>query len=854
MRQEFKTFKREGVTPNRCYYIPFAENDTVKYKYGIIDRRSSSRFLSLDGEWKIRQYDDVNDVDIKKEPENVIPVPSCVQMHGYDHLQYTNYRYPFPVLLPDFAGENPCWHYRKIVNIPKNSGEKYYLNFEGVDSFFYLYVNGVEKGYSQISHATSEFDITDLLVDGENVIDVVVLKWCMASYLEDQDKLRFSGIFRSVYILVRPEKHLTDYRVKTDFSKNDGVLTFENLSKVDLLIKINGKKAFCKAKKSVILTVKNVKKWTAEQPFLYTMEILANGEKIIEKVGFRTVTIDKEVFKINGEPVKLKGVNRHEFHPETGATVTLKNTYDDLKLMKSLNVNAVRTSHYPDIPEFYDLCDKMGIFVMDEADFESHGACSRLGGYDLIVQEDFVNNDFFIDSIYDRHATMLERDKNRPCVIIWSLGNESSYGKAFRKGAKYIRLHDTRPVHYEGIFKEDMKYDSRYVDMVSRMYPNPEHIKKMYLDNPKETRPFVWCEYTHAMGNSSGDISEYWQTIYNTPQCMGAFVWEWADHGVKGKKGFLYGGDFGETEHDGNFCIDGLVTPDRKLKSSALEMKAVYGGKLYSEVKDIPIPEIKSYCKKVDFKVNEKTGEIVSITRDGEEILRSPVKLNVLRFIDNDMFLQREYNDKYALKKLKPIILESNKTENGYKFKGALCAPCIEPIVYFNLEYALNGNALTICVDYKINHFVKHLPRFGFEFAIDKKYSDFSFVGFGKGESYADKHVYCDYGLYQSNAKDNYCNEYIRPQESGSHFASKYLGIDNLFSVTASSPFSFSVNPYTTKQLMDAKHDFELPKNDFVNVCLDLAMRGVGSYSCGPELPARYEIPLEGKNVFTITF
>jgi hypothetical protein len=390
--------------------------------------------------------------------------------------------------------------------------------------------------------------------------------------------------------------------------------------------------------------------------------------------------------------------------------------------------------------------------------------------------------------------------------------------------------------------------------MVSMMYPSLATIREKVLDNPEETRPFVLCEYTHAMGNSCGDIAAYWDMIYNNEQLMGAFVWEWADHGIKTERGFLYGGDFGETEHDGNFCADGLLTPDRKIKSNALEMKAVYGGKLYSYEKDIEIPEIKSYCKKVDFKVNEKTGEIISITRDGEEMLLSPVKFNVERFIDNDMFLQKEYKEKYALHKLKPVILACEKTENGYKFRGALCAPCIEPIVYFNIEYLLAGNALTVKVDYKINKFVKHLPRFGFEFAIDQKYSNFSFVGFGKGESYADKHVYCDYGYYTSNAKENYCYEYIRPQESGSHYASRYLGVDGLFSVTATAPFSFSVNPYTTRQLMDTKHNFELPKNKFVNVCLDLAMRGIGSFSCGPELPERYEIPREGENQFTITF
>ncbi len=854
--KEYESFERIGVTPHRSYYIPFAETDTVKTKYGIIDRTSSSRFLSLDGTWQIAAHSCLKEVDVNEPIFSSIPVPACVQMHGYDQIQYLNVRYPFPVMLPHIPRENPCWHYRRTFTLAKTAGERYYLNFEGVDSAFYLYINGKYKGYSQISHATSEFDVTELVNDGENTVDVVVLKWCVSTYLECQDKFRFSGIFRSVYLLKRPEKHISDYRIITSFAEEGGVLTFINESKTDIRLSFNRQTAFVKEGKKVEFLVKNVKKWTAETPNLYTLELYAAGEKIIEKVGFREVLIDGKVFKINGEAIKLKGVNRHDFNCKTGATVTLKNLVDDVKLMKTLGINAVRTSHYPNMPEFYQLCDAVGLFVMDEADLEMHGASTRDGGYDLALWSEYAENEFFEQGITDRHTALVERDKNRPCVIIWSLGNESSYGKAFFKGAKYIRRRDnTRPIHYEGLQNAAKKYYyTKHVDMVSMMYPSIEKIKKDVLDNPKETRPFVLCEYTHAMGNSCGDIAAYWELIYQNEQCMGGFVWEWADHGIKTKKGFLYGGDHGEIEHDGNFCCDGLVTPDRKLKSGALEMQAVYAGKTEAEILPVEIPAIKGKAKALEIAVDEYTGALYSIRADGKEVLKSPIKWNIFRYTDNDRLLLPKWRNEYRLEECKPEIYTCEKLKNGYAFQGVLAVNSMLPAVEFSLKYTVSGGELTLETQYKIADYIKRLPRIGFEFAVDKKYAAFSFIGFGPCESYVDKNVSCEYGYFESTAQENYDNKYIRPQESGSHFASKYLCVDDLFTLTAEQPFSFSVNPYTTKQLVKTAHNFGLPNNDFVNICIDLSMRGVGSHSCGPELPDECEVPKTGKNIFKFKF
>lgn len=851
------SFARIGTAPHRSYYIPFDTFDSVKTKYGIIDRTSSSRFLSLDGIWQIRQHAHVEDFNVSETVCDSIPVPSCVQMHGYDHIQYLNTRYPFPVMLPHLPYENPCWHYRRTFQLNKQKNERYYINFEGVDSSLYLYINGQYKGYSQISHATSEFDITDLVENGENTVDVLVLKWCISTYLECQDKFRFSGIYRNVYILIRPEQHITDYKIETYLSGCSGILTFHNESPVAIQLALGGCCTSVQPGAAISLTINNVRPWTAETPALYDLTLTACGEKIIEAIGFREVSIDDSVFKINSKAVKLKGVNRHDFNCETAATVTLENMLQDIQLMKELNVNAVRTSHYPNSPEFYQLCDYYGLYVMDEADVEMHGACTRDGGYDIGLWSEYAENAFFTPGITDRHQALVERDKNRPSVIVWSLGNESSFGQAFVEGAQYIRRRDTtRPIHYEGLQNADPKYYySDLVDMVSMMYPSFDTIQKKVLENPEETRPFVMCEYTHAMGNSCGDIAEYWDMIYNNDQMMGAFVWEWADHGIKTDRGFLYGGDFQEQEHDGNFCADGLLTPDRKLKSAALEMKTVYGGKTHSPIIDVEIPTShQPHTSSIQIDVNEHTGEIISILADDVEVLAMPLHFNIQRYTDNDRDLLPHWINRCHLPSCKPYIFNCNKTENSYRFTGALAANCLMPAVNFTLSYTVTGNQLTVSIDYTVADYVQSLPRFGLEFGVEKNFCNFSYVGFGPGESYIDKHAACHYGYYVSSAEENYERGYVHPQESGSHYACRYLALKDLFCVTADAPFSCSVNPFTTEQLCETRHSYALPDNDFVTVCIDLAMRGVGSHSCGPELPEKYEIPKQGHNTFVFTF
>ena len=565
-----------GVLDPRAYYVPFRSGEDV-----FADRKESGRFADLGGEWGITAYESFYDVPDDFYDEKCvakIPVPSCVQIHGYDQLAYVNLRYPIPFNPPYVPNHNPCWHYSRTFDLKKN-GERQYLNFEGVDSCFYLYVNGGFVGYSQISHRVSEFDITDFCVDGENKIDVLVLKYCKGTYLEDQDKMRFSGIFRDVYLLSRPEKHVRDYVIETD---TDGTVKFTPFG-ADCEVTLNGVKKSVKDGKTATFAIRDPHLWSAEDPFLYDLTIESNGETIGEKVGIRSVKIENGVLLLNGKPIKFYGVNRHDFNYLNGATVTIEDMKRDLTLMKSTNINAIRTSHYPSCPEFYKLCDEYGFYVMSESDVETHGVVTRrpgpgyYGSFNRIAEDPLFEAD-----ILERQKCNVYVQRNRPCVIIWSLGNESGYGADFEHAALWIKSVDSRPVHYESTstdyFNGDKdRYYASPVDMVSRMYPAVSWITDEYLVDPRETRPLVLCEYAHYMGNGAGSLKEYLEAFRSSDRVMGGFIWEFADHGLKiDEKGLRYGGDYGETLHDGVFCIDGIFTGDRRVTEKSRELKAAY--------------------------------------------------------------------------------------------------------------------------------------------------------------------------------------------------------------------------------------------------------------------------------------
>ena len=639
-----------GIEKPRAYFIPFERGQQRSER-----REESNLFRSLCGEWKIRAYETVLAAEnfLDETPEEKIGVPSCVQYYGYDHFQYTNVRYPFMYDPPRIPKRNPAFHYYRTFDAEGIAdGKRIYILFEGVDSCFYLYVNGKFVGFSQITHKTSEFDITDFVKEKGNRLDVLVLKWCMGSYLEDQDKWRFTGIVRDVYLLFRDQKHISDYKIDTRIEGGKGVVSFSNRSEVPAVVSFCGQEAFAEAGGGVSFEVEDPKLWSAESPYLYPMEISCGGEVIFERVGIRTSEVKNGIFLINGKAIKLRGVNRHDFHPDRGAAVTEADMLQDVLLMKKLNVNAVRTSHYPSSPLFYRLCDEYGLYVMSESDVESHG-CAAILRNDMTYEQLMAlmaENADFKESVLDRQISNVEQNKNHACVIIWSLGNEAGWGANYYAAAEKVHSLDGRPVHYESLVTIDKKHylgDEYYtapVDMVSRMYPSYQWMRDDYLNDAKEKRPLVLCEYAHAMGNGPGGLKEYWQVIESNDRFMGGFIWEWADHGIRyGGKGFRYGGDFGETVHDGNFCVDGIVAPDRALKPGSLQMKKMYqpavfekrGQKLsvFNKYYFVPLEGTVSVLyddgekeefavkipprKSASFSLKQKGGACVSFTADG---------------------------------------------------------------------------------------------------------------------------------------------------------------------------------------------------------------------------------------------
>ena len=584
----------------RAYFIPYETyNNAVK---GV--RGTSGYYRSLNGMWNFRYYPSVYEVedgfyreDFRCEGYDKIPVPSNWQMHGYDTPNYTNVTYPYPCDPPYVPAENPAGIYIRDFYMPDIAEKDVYLLFEGVNSCFYLWINGVEVGYSQVSHMTSEFLITPYLKPGQNRIAVMVLKWCDGSYLEDQDMWRHSGIFRDVYLLYRDRIHIRDFFIKTSLDESytkadvecevefrDKGANAERTYPLRAMVKdVHGNVIFDKSmnlsgKDSFGFTIENADLWSAETPNLYQLILYHNSEVILQKFGIIKTEIIDSVIHINGRPVKFKGVNRHDSHPELGHTTPPDHIKRDLILMKKHNINAIRTSHYPNDPRFLEYCNELGFYVIDEADLESHGA-RHAGDFCM-----FSKDPAFAEAFLDRMQRMVERDKNHPCIVMWSLGNESGFGPNHRKMAEWAKNRDkSRLIHYEGAFNEEVlkaEPDNSCLDVYSNMYASVNWLENTFLKMEDEKRPHVLCEYSHAMGNGPGDLKDYWDLIYSHPRLSGGFVWEWTDHGIKtrtpdGITYYAYGGDFNDEPNDGNFCIDGLVYPDRTPHTGLMELKNV---------------------------------------------------------------------------------------------------------------------------------------------------------------------------------------------------------------------------------------------------------------------------------------
>lgn len=961
-----------GTLEKHCYFIPFA-----KAQNPFESREKSERFELINGEWNFRYYDSIIDMedDFVSAPfTETIPVPSNWQLHGYDKPQYTNVCYPIPFDPPFVPDDIPVGVYSRSYD-HKSDGMRKILVFEGVDSCIYLYINGEFAGYSQVSHSTSEFDITSLLHEGENFITAAVLKWCDGTYLEDQDKFRLSGIFRDVYVLSRHEKRLENYIVKTELSDDNSSakLIFTPYG-CDVEAELyDGEKKLsefsAKDGETVSIEVDAPKLWSAETPYLYSLKINAGEETIGEKVGFRNVCVRDGVMNINGRAVKFLGVNRHDSYPETGYYASYEQMKKDIILMKKHNINAVRTSHYPNSPLFCQLCDEYGLYVIDEADMESHGCVEVYNDFKWSAENSYCGiamlacDERFRTAICDRAGSLVKRDINRPCVVFWSLGNESGYGENMLASAKLVKsLDDTRLVHYESTHRLD-ETPLDVLDVVSGMYWDINGMKG-FLDNKDEHRPFVLCEYCHAMGNGPGDLEDYHVTFYSSDRFIGGFVWEWSDHAcilgttADGKPKYGYGGDFGEKHNDGNFCMDALTYPDRTPHTGLLEVKQVYrpvrvekgkadgkfifrsyldfskadelfdcryeitfdGGVSASGKVDftllprgtaeISVPEAAEnrtdesfirfiftaktdtlYCEKgyevcfdqlklcdetklsekpkssadvniedeifsvkinvgeISYRFNKRLSAFDSIKVSGKELLEKPLYFNFFRApVDNDVMKADWYRAHLNDHTVRNYGVTVGKTADGAEIslRQSFGWSIHQPFAYMDVKYLVSAYGLDIKCKAEFSNKVTFLPRFGIRLFMPREFDRVDYFGYGPYESYCDKHRADYIGNFTASVAELH-EDYIRPQENGSHFGCKYMLIsdgETRVKFTSDNDFSFNASEYAEEELAEKKHNFELEKCGSSVVCIDSQMAGVGSNSCGPALAEKYRLPL----------
>ena len=931
----YEQTKSVNTLPVRAYYVPFAKGQKRAF------RDESKRFQSLNGVWNIKAYDSVLKADKFWETvgENKIDVPSCVQYYGYDYFQYTNIRYPFPYDPPYIPKNNPAYHYSREFTLD-NADESCQIVFEGVDSSFYVYVNNEFVGYSCIPHRLSEFDITEFVKEGVNKLDLLVLKWSAGSYLEDQDKWRFTGIFRDVYLLHRPKERIEDYAIITEIEGSNGKVIFENRSAVSIIVEIAGQEKQVGAKQTEQFTIADARLWSAENPYLYDMVLTANQEVIYERIGIRTSKVEDGIYYFNNKPIKFYGVNRHDFHPDKGATVSYEDMKKDILLMKSLHVNALRTSHYPASPLLYELCDEYGLYVMSESDLEAHGCCmtGKKGVDNNKHMGDVVENSFFFDDICQRQICNVELLKNKTCICIWSIGNEAGWGEGMRLAIKEIKKRDSRPVHYEGVaqyylydeFKGD--YYNNGLDMLSRMYPHVDWMRDVYLKDKNEKRPLVLCEYVQSMGNGPGGMKEYWELMDSNPRFMGGYLWQWMDHGLRHNgSDFRYGGDLGEVMHDGNCCINGIVDADRNVKAGTYQMKKCYqpiyitleNGVLklfnrnYFEVisgqleidgekvsvaieprKSVEIATDKTeflanfivdgkviayeqfansvepltFEKAKELKIEETDYDVTVKTKNGEIVISKingeiesvemngtkygSINLNLYRACtDNDKFLRLRW-DRWRLHHVRPIVYDSMVSKDSVEFYVKVGYMETIHIVEGKLKYEFTDNGVAITFDYTTNEgdFFLYLGRVGFKMNLDKSYESVKYNGYGPMETYNDLYTYSTLGTYENKVK-NELYPYIKPQESGSHYAPRWAEItDGKNVVKIRGMQSFSALPYSIEQLINAKHRDELPKQDATYLSADICMGGMGTGSCGPDALPQYRVPKDGKGTILFEF
>ncbi len=990
-----------GCETPRAYYIPFESEEKCASEY----REDSAFFKSLCGTWDFKWYKNVSEVsgiDCPAMPTECdkLDVPMNWQValdRGYDVPNYTNVNYPIPIDPPHVPDDNPVGLYRRYFTVTEEmlAGKEVFINFEGVDSCFYLWVNGELAAYSQVSHMTSEINLTDYITSGKNEIKVLVFKWCDGTYLEDQDMWRMSGIFREVYLLFRDKSRIVDIYAKPILS--DGFVNGKIEIELSLSARVTSSVKLLAPSGDVIaeqkkcaknpvfeIDVHNPALWSDECPTLYSLVFSCGSEFINVPIGFRKIEIKNKTVLINGKNVKARGVNRHDSHPILGHATPIEHMIEDIMIMKRHNVNMVRTSHYPNDPRFTGLCDKYGIYVVDEADLECHG----VGVYD--DHNYFTTSPDWTESYLDRAERMLERDKNHASVIIWSVGNESGAGLNHQKMIEYYKSRDPyRLVHAEddsrranGIEHEiahgktperTPEFYREHLDIESRMYPDTASIVKEYFENKAVTKPFFLCDYCHAMGNGPGDLRDYWETIYKYDEFFGGCVWEFIDHSVAirqpdGSYHYTYGGDFGDTPHDGNFCVDGLVYPDRRPHTGLLDVKQAYTP-VYASAGDLAAGEIKIkslrcfedmrdidlyWSIEVDGKtvqngsiavvgtapgeytnfvlpysldgifgnaylnisfrtntshewaeagyevshfqfklpvsgkesaaafahykleVNDDAGRIdiaagdtvytvcktcgliAQICDNGKDMLVAPITPTIWRApTDNDRNIKNKWisegYDRMEVKCYGVNVESTDEKSVTVKASVSLGARSKWTLLRADIRYTVTSDGkLSIKAD--VDQKSDFLPKFGFEIVMPKGTEKYSYFGMGPMECYSDKNLAATMGLYKGDVKDT-MEHYVKPQENGSHIGTLCATVKSIaghgLQFASDDSFTFRVSHYSTAELTEKAHDYELVPADETYVYIDYKQSGIGSNSCGPELAK--ELRLSEKK-FTFCF
>ncbi len=929
--------------PARAYFIP----------YGV---SKGDRTLCLNGEWQFRwtktpdeRVRDFYRTDYDASSWAKLMVPANWEVNGYGTPIYISAGYPFKIDPPyvmkqpktewtTYIERNPTGQYRRTFTLPAawQSGQTF-LRFEGVMSAFYVWVNGQRVGYSQGSMEPSEFNVTAYLKSGENQIAVEVLKYSDGSYLEDQDFWRFGGIHRDVLLYHTPNIRLRDVTVRTtlntltvnpQFAVFDGetgegyrlVATLydgkeavgSDTVATDIVLDLQHKAArmnewfpqrgYRKFGRMEI-KVAHPRLWSAEYPNLYTLKLQLQDaagrhiEQTTQQVGFRDICIQDGQLLINGKVTKLRGVNRHEHDPYTARVMTEKRMLQDLQLMKAANINAVRLSHYPNVPRWYELCDSIGIYVMDEADCETHGLRGTL-----------ASTPDWADAFLDRAVRMAERDKNHPSIIFWSLGNESGYGANHAAMSAWLHEFDpTRPVHYEGAqgtksVASDMERsstDPSTVDVISRFYPRvmeeymnpgiPEGSDKERAENARwerlleianrtnDNRPVLTSEYAHCMGNALGNFKEYWDEIYSHKRMLGGFIWDWVDQGIMHQDSVLYGGDFGDKPNLHAFCMNGVIMSNRTLTPKYYEVRKVYSpvqfrmadGKVsaYTLYSEIPLSEYAFTYTITDNGKVVKQGSFdgtlvpaapnndhdirlnVTASRQGQEVVSEQFALN-----DNPLAVCKgKGKNKKASSHLIDIIAGIKAqvfrapTDNDKSFGNWLAKDwtrCGLDTLTIPMTTEQNGNELTFT--FRIPEGLPEIPRLGILIKLPRDYEQLSWYGRGPWDNYPDRKQSCPIALWQSKVSEQYVH-YPRPQDSGNHEDCSMVELKTKKGKTLrieaiDQCFSFSALPYSAQYLASKSHDYELEDQGYTYLSIDCAVLGLGNSSCGPGVLKKYTI------------